>query len=122
MLATSPSHGLSCRFQRGIHKGCPQKAPDNHQLYPCPGDTRSNVYIVDEIGHVETGIAESGPYIPEEAMARFLANYERMLGGRTGRHGRIASAGFPQDIYRDMLDRAKSRGIPTLFMPLALPL
>jgi hypothetical protein len=55
-------------------------------------------------------------------MARFLANYERMLGGRTGRHGRIASAGFPQDIYRDMLDRAKSRGIPTLFMPLALPL
>ena len=88
-----------------------------------PGDTRSNVYIVDEIGHVETGIAESGPYIPEEAMARFLANYERMLGrARLVVMGESLPPGVPQDIYRDMLDRAKSRGIPTLLDAAGPPL
>ena len=88
-----------------------------------PGDTRSNVYIVDEIGHVETGIAESGPYIPEEAMARFLANYERMLGrARLVVMGGSLPPGVPQDIYRDMLDRAKSRGIPTLLDAAGPPL
>lgn len=43
------------------------------------GETRTNVYIVDEIGHVETGVTESGPYVSEGALGRFLNNYDRML-------------------------------------------
>ena len=78
------------------------------------GETRTNVYIVDEIGHIETGLAELGPYIPEEALARFFSNYERML------HrcsmvclGGSLPPGVPQDIYRDLVNRAKDRNIAT---------
>jgi 1-phosphofructokinase family hexose kinase len=87
------------------------------------GDTRANVYIVDEVGHVETGIAEGGPYVPEEALARFLVNYERMLGrARIVVLGGSLPPGVPQDIYRDLVDRAKSRGIPTLLDAAGPPL
>lgn len=88
-----------------------------------PGETRSNVYVVDEIGHVETGIAECGPYVPEEALARFIANYDRMLGrARLVIMGGSLPPGVPQDIYRDLVVRAKSRGIPTLLDAAGPPL
>ncbi|MDO9509459.1 MAG: 1-phosphofructokinase family hexose kinase [Thermovirgaceae bacterium] len=80
-----------------------------------PGETRSNVYVVDEVGHVETGIAEAGPYVPEESLARFLSNYDRMLGrAKIVVMGGSLPPGVPQDIYRDLIGRAKTRGIPTL--------
>ncbi len=88
-----------------------------------PGETRSNVYIVDEVGHIETGVAESGPYIPEEALGRFLTNYERMLvRARFVMIGGSLPPGVPQDIYRDLVERAKSKGIPTLLDAAGPPL
>jgi 1-phosphofructokinase family hexose kinase len=79
------------------------------------GETRTNVYIVDEIGHVETGIAESGPYIPEGAVSRFLANFDRMLArARLIVIGGSLPPGVPLDFYRELISRAKSREIPTL--------
>ncbi len=88
-----------------------------------PGETRSNVYVVDEVGHVETGIAESGPYVPEEALSRFLSNYDRMLGrAKLVVMGGSLPPGIPQDIYRDLVDRAKTRGIPTLLDAAGPPL
>jgi len=88
-----------------------------------PGETRANVYIVDEVGHVETGIAEAGPYVPEESHSRFLANYDRMLGrAKLVVMGGSLPPGIPQDIYRELVDRAKSRGIPTLLDAAGPPL
>lgn len=79
------------------------------------GETRTNVYIVDEIGHVETGITESGPYIPEGALARFLNNYDRMLTRAKFVYiGGSLPPGAPQDIYRELVVRAKNKGIVTL--------
>ncbi|MCF7935563.1 MAG: 1-phosphofructokinase family hexose kinase [Synergistales bacterium] len=79
-----------------------------------PGETRTNVYIVDEIGHVETGIAELGPYIPEEAIKRFETNFERMLHrAELVSIGGSLPPGVPQDAYRDLIDLANAKGIPT---------
>ena len=67
------------------------------------GETRTNTYVVDEVGHVETGIAELGPYIPEDALARFFKNYERLLHRADGVvMGGSLPPGVPQDIYREL--------------------
>jgi len=79
------------------------------------GETRTNVYIVDEIGRVETGIAESGPYVPEGAASRFLVNYDRMLArAHLVVIGGSLPPGVPLDFYRELVLRAKSRDIPTI--------
>ncbi|EHM09853.1 hexose kinase, 1-phosphofructokinase family [Thermanaerovibrio velox DSM 12556] len=76
------------------------------------GETRTNTYVVDEIGKLETGIAESGPYVPEEALGRFLRAYERMLGRCSSvMLGGSLPPGVPQDIYRELVHMASVRGL-----------
>jgi len=75
------------------------------------GETRTNVFIVDETGNLETGIAEPGPYVPEEALERFLVNYKRMLGrANLVFIGGSLPPGVPQDIYRELITTAKEEG------------
>ncbi|SMG43789.1 1-phosphofructokinase family hexose kinase [Dethiosulfovibrio salsuginis] len=79
-----------------------------------PGDTRSNVYVLDRLGKVETGISETGPFIPPDALSRFMANYRRMLSrASTVVFGGSIPPGVPQDIYRDLISMAKVLGITT---------
>ena len=76
-----------------------------------PGETRTNVFIVDEAGKLETGIAEPGPYVSEEALERFLINYRRMLGRANFVFiGGSLPPGVPQDIYRELIFLAKEGG------------
>lgn len=75
------------------------------------GETRTTTYVVDEIGRVETGIVEAGPYVPESALARFLKAYYRMLGRCSSvMIGGSLPPGVPQDIYRDLVHMASVRG------------
>jgi len=77
------------------------------------GETRTNVYIVDDVGHVETGISEPGPYIAEEAYERFLKNYERMLKrARLIVMGGSLPPGVPQDAYSTLVTMAREQNIP----------
>ncbi|WP_286934556.1 MULTISPECIES: 1-phosphofructokinase family hexose kinase [Aminobacterium] len=79
------------------------------------GETRTNVYIIDETGHVETGLSEPGPYIPEEAYDRFLRNFERMLQRtRLLVLGGSLPHGIPQDVYGVLIRMAKEFNIPTI--------
>ncbi len=79
------------------------------------GETRTNVYIVDEIGGIETGISEPGPYVDERSIKRFMRNYERMLARAAIVFiGGSIPPGVPQDIYAELIDRAKQRGVPTV--------
>jgi 1-phosphofructokinase family hexose kinase len=76
-----------------------------------PGETRTNVFIVDQTGNLETGIAEPGPYVSEEALERFLINYKRMLGRANFVFiGGSLPPGVPQDIYRELVKLAKEGG------------
>jgi 1-phosphofructokinase len=73
-----------------------------------PGETRTNVYIVDEIGHIETGIAELGPYIPEDALGRLVTNFDRMLHrAHLVSIGGSLPPGVPQDFYRNSSETRK---------------
>lgn len=79
-----------------------------------PGDTRSNVYVIDGLGRVETGISEPGPSIPSEALERFMSNYRRMLSrASTVVLGGSIPPGVPQDIYRSLISMAKETGVTT---------
>lgn len=78
-----------------------------------PGETRTNVYIIDQVGQVETGISEAGPSIQSDALQRFIVSYRRMLN----RASAIVLGGslppqIPQDIYRDLCMMAKAAGLP----------
>lgn len=79
-----------------------------------PGETRTNVYVVDKLGHVETGISESGPLVSEEALSRFMANYKRMLSRASiVIIGGSVPPGVNQDIYRDLVSLANKAGVTT---------
>ncbi len=78
-----------------------------------PGETRTNVYIVDNVGQVETGISEAGPQIPKQALRRFLDNYKRMTTRASAVViGGSLPPGIPMDIYRDLCVIAKNVGLP----------
>ena len=87
------------------------------------GETRTNTYVVDEVGHVETGIAELGPYIPEEALSRFFRNYERILHRADGVvMGGSLPPGVPQDIFRELTLLARRHGKPVFIDASGSPL
>lgn len=87
------------------------------------GETRTNVYIVDEVGHVETGIVEAGPYVKEEALARFMAYYRRLLKRADCiLFGGSLPPGVPQGIYRDLIVLARGEGVPTFIDAAGAPL
>lgn len=77
------------------------------------GESRTDIYVVDEVGHMETGIAEPGPYVTEEALGRFMKNFERMLSrARLVYIGGSLPPGVPQDAYKDLILRCKAAKVP----------
>jgi 1-phosphofructokinase family hexose kinase len=77
------------------------------------GETRTNVYIVDNKGGLGTGISESGPLIDEEAQKRFMMNYRRMINRASAVvMGGSLPEGVPKDIYRTLGVMAKEAGLP----------
>jgi 1-phosphofructokinase len=87
------------------------------------GETRTNVYIVDEVGHVETGIAEGGPYVKEEALARFMVNYRRLLKRADCiLFGGSLPPGVPQDVYRELIELARQEDVVTFIDAAGAPL
>ena len=80
-----------------------------------PGETRTNVYIIDETGHVETGISEHGPEIAPEAMERFRKVYSRILQRtRMVIMGGSLPPGAPEGIFGELVSLAREKGIPTV--------
>lgn len=110
----SAAMGFLAGFNGEYIRDVLRKARVTTNFVHVPGETRNDVYIVDGVGHVETGIVELGPYIPEESLARFMTNYERMLHrADLVCMGGSLPPGVPQDIYRDLVRLARGRGVPT---------
>lgn len=77
------------------------------------GETRTNVYIVDETGKIETGLSEPGPYVGDEAYERFMTNFKRMLKrAKLIFLGGSLPPGIPQDAYASLITAAKEMGVP----------
>lgn len=77
-------------------------------------ETRTNIFIVDRIGKVETGISEAGPYVDERSLNRFKRDYQRVLSmaSMVLLAGSLPP-GVPQDIYAELISMAKARGVMT---------
>lgn len=80
-----------------------------------PGETRTNVYVIDDTGHVETGISEAGPAVSPEAVDRLRKVYRRILQRtRMVILGGSLPPGVPEDIFAEFVLLAREKGIPTL--------
>jgi len=87
------------------------------------GETRTNVYIVDDTGQVETGISEPGPFIPDEASELFMTNYQRMLKrADLVVMGGSLPPGVPQDIYGRLVSMAREQKVPVWIDAAGAPL
>jgi len=77
------------------------------------GETRTNVYIVDETGKIETGLSEPGPYVADEAYDRFLTNFKRMLKrAKLIFIGGSLPPGIPQNAYASLIEAAREMNVP----------
>lgn len=80
-----------------------------------PGETRTNVSVIDEVGNVETGVAEEGPTVSAESLNRLRKVYGMMLQ-RTELVvlGGSLPPGVPDEIVREFVALAKNHGVPSV--------
>jgi 1-phosphofructokinase len=87
------------------------------------GESRSNTFILDDAGSVETLITDSGPYVDEDARKRFFWNLERLLPRATAvQMGGSLPPGLPDDFFKDAIDMARRRNIPVFVESFGGPL
>ncbi|MCL2683958.1 MAG: PfkB family carbohydrate kinase [Synergistaceae bacterium] len=77
------------------------------------GENRTDTFIKDETGGVETAVTEEGPRVFPDAVKRFFWNLERILPRATAVYmGGSLPPGAPEDFYREAVDRVKKKNIP----------
>lgn len=87
------------------------------------GENRTNTFIRDTVGDIETSLTDCGPTIFEDAQKRFFWNLERLLPRATAVHmGGSVPPGVPDDFFRQAIDRARRRNIPVFVDSFGNPL
>ncbi|MDR1482233.1 MAG: PfkB family carbohydrate kinase [Synergistaceae bacterium] len=87
------------------------------------GESRSNTFIRDDVGAVETLIADSGPNVGDDAVKRFFWNLERLLPRATAvQMGGSLPPGLPDDFFKGAIDIARRRNIPVFVESFGTPL
>jgi 1-phosphofructokinase family hexose kinase len=87
------------------------------------GENRSNTFIRDDVGGVETSIADTGPTVYEDAQRRFFWNFERLLPRAAAvQMGGSLPPGVPDDFFKNAIDRARRRNIPVFVESFGAPL
>jgi 1-phosphofructokinase family hexose kinase len=77
------------------------------------GESRTNTFIRDETGGMETAVTEEGPAIFQDAIERFFWNLERLLPRATAVHmGGSLPPGVPDDFFKKAIDMVKRKNIP----------
>ncbi len=119
----SAAMGFLAGFNGGYIRDVLRREKITTNFVHVKGETRTNVYIVDDTGHVETGISEPGPFIPEEAFDLFLTNFERMLKrADLVVMGGSLPPGVPQDSYARLITMAKDQKVPVWIDAAGAPL
>ena len=74
------------------------------------GENRTNTYVVDELGGVETGLTDIGPKVSPGQVERFFADFDRLMK-RTDCvvMGGSIPPGVPNDFFRQIIERARLR-------------
>lgn len=87
------------------------------------GENRTNTFIVDLGGRLETSITDPGPTVFEDAQKRFFWNLERLLPRATAIHmGGTIPPGVPDDFFKEAINRARHRNIPVYVTTFGNPL
>lgn len=77
------------------------------------GDNRTNTFIRDRVGELETALTDEGPTVYEDAQKRFFWNLERLLPRASiVQMGGSLPPGVPNDFFKQAIDRARRRNIP----------
>lgn len=77
------------------------------------GENRTNTYIMDELGGLETAVTDMGPTVFEDAQKRFFWNLERLLPRATAvQMGGSLPPGVPDDFFKEVINRVKKKNIP----------
>ncbi len=75
--------------------------------------SRSNFIVVDDNGEI-TQVLEPGPIVSEREIDRFLALYDRTISNcDMVVIGGTIPPGCPPDIYKELIERAKKKGLST---------
>lgn len=77
------------------------------------GENRTNTFILDEVGGVETAITDVGPTVYEDAQRRLFWNLDRLLPRATAvLMGGSLPPGVPDVFFKEVIDRMKRKNIP----------
>ena len=77
------------------------------------GENRTNTYIMDSNGGLETAITDPGPTVFEDAQKRFFWSLERLLPRATAVHmGGSIPPGVPTDFFKEAINRIRRKNIP----------
>jgi 1-phosphofructokinase family hexose kinase len=77
------------------------------------GENRTNTFIRDASGGLETAVTEEGPVVSPDAIERFFWNLERLLPRATAvQMGGALPPGVPDTFYRDVVDTVKRKNVP----------
>ncbi len=111
VLAVAPVAGAAGRFlaERLTAEGVP------HDFFQVPGETRTNLKVVDPVLGTHTDLNEPGPVLAAEAVDEVG---RRLLDGLTWGDWVVFSgsipAGVPKDLYGRWITHARSRGAKTV--------
>ncbi|MDR3331630.1 MAG: PfkB family carbohydrate kinase [Synergistaceae bacterium] len=87
------------------------------------GENRTNTFIRDGTGGVETVVTDTGPTVFEDAQKRFFWNLERLLPRATAvQMGGSLPPGVPDNLFKEAIDRIKRRNIPVYIDSFGAPL
>ena len=87
------------------------------------GENRSNTFIRDTNGGLETALTDIGPTVFEDAQKRLFWNLERLLPRATAVYmGGSLPPGVPEDFFKEAIDRVKRKNIPVYIDSFGPPL
>lgn len=77
------------------------------------GENRTNTFILDELGGLETMVTDVGPTVYEDAQKRLLWNLDRLMPRATAvLMGGSLPPGVPDYFFKEVINRVKRKNIP----------
>lgn len=77
------------------------------------GENRTNTFIREELGGLETAVTDVGPTVFVDAQKRLLWNIDRLLPRATAViMGGSLPPGVPDDFFKEIINRVKRKNIP----------
>lgn len=87
------------------------------------GENRTNTFILDEMGGLETAVTDVGPTVFEDAQKRLFWNVDRLLPRATAvLMGGSLPPGVPDDFFKELINRVKRKNIPVFIDAFGKPL